>query len=198
MRKKYRLLGGITTILALAIQATMAATCLQVDQGGRTFMGSTFVHGFQVLVFDDKFAGWTTSSTELSYAIVTTNGAKDVWLRNQPQYAYEVSLFGTNGVQVPKTEMGKIAGSKFSELDPTNLHTGMKLQHLIADKPEQGLDSCHLFKIKDLFKITNPGNYVLRIRFQFLERVRIGTNDVFRVVRFPPMDCPVRDKQPSK
>jgi hypothetical protein len=171
------------------------------DQGVET----KIVDGFFIGVSD--LYGYTNTSPDrqLAFSIWTTN---KIWATNhtrvifptKPEYAWQVELFDTNGVAVPKTTEGKKVGTKFLGFNKQSAvirSTGgsePNAQTLGAMEKSMSRGGLLLFRPADYFKIEKPGNYTLRIRFQILTFPRTGpnrgeyTNDL---IRFPPLDYPL-------
>jgi hypothetical protein len=91
------------------------------------------------------------------------------------EYIYQLELLDTNGVALPKTELGKKIGENFSDLEPSFANDkGFKLAIERAVE-EQGIGARNLFfpyrptdyhgqspySPNDLFEIKKPGNYTL-------------------------------------
>jgi hypothetical protein len=167
------------------------------------------MEGFYISVFSSKF---TTNNTpaddKLNYCIwrITTNSQAIVYMPTALEYVYQLELFDTNGVAMPKTKLGKRVGVKFFDLEPSFTNdTGFKLAREHTTEPGTGIGAQWLFfpeksgaggqpiySPNDLFEIKNPGNYALRVRFQII--VASSMADVYKtahVVRFPPLDYPL-------
>jgi hypothetical protein len=157
------------------------------------FVETKVVDSFSVGVRDQN--GFTNSAPDqyLSFAIWCTNGPARLAIPPQPEYAYKVELFDTNGIAITKTEMGNNIGSKFDDFDESALKTHTKINAEAFKKSELAAWWL-MFRPSDLFEITKPGNYTLRIQFQILAHVRTGPNRgdyVKRIIHFPALDYPL-------
>jgi hypothetical protein len=90
-----------------------------------SYVETKIIYGFSVGVTDEYGQTNTPPDRHLCFTIWTTN---KVWFTNnidtavfptQPEYAYQVDLFDTNGVAMPKTELGEKVGSNFLDFDST-------------------------------------------------------------------------------
>ena len=190
---------GFLTLNAWAEQPPPCA-----DEGVET----KIVDGFFIGVSDRYGYTNTSPDRDLAFSIWTTN---KIWATNttrvtfptKPEFAWQVELFDTNGVAVPKTAAGKKAGTKFLDF---GLKTAVlratfgpepNAQRWVAMEKTMSRGGLLLFRPSDLFKIEKPGNYTLKIRFQILTFPRTGpnpgehTNDL---IRFPPLDYPLVKK----
>jgi hypothetical protein len=186
-----------TVVLSLLATSTWADQSNQVPVAEVKAIKTKVIHGFCI-----GLAGWnsdfytnnTSSDDSLIFLPWTTNKPAWIVVPTEPEYAYQVELFDTNGVAMPKTDLGKKAGTKFFDFDSTAYEKGITIKHLHAQKIGEVTDSPFLFRPSDLFKVEKPGNYTLRIRFQILAFPRTGpnhgdyTNDL---IRFPPLDYPL-------
>lgn len=159
------------------------------------FVQSKAVDGFVLGITDDLGSTNTPISRGLCFSIWTvTNGLRRVAFPTQSQYAYEVELFDTNRVALPKTALGKRAGSKFLDFDATAFDQGIKLQHAFADDKATSPGILVLFRASDLFVVRQPGLYNLRIRLQILVLSKTGpsrTHAPPQLIRFAPIDYPL-------
>lgn len=173
------------------------------------------VDGFFMTVADCY--GYTNTSPDrpLCFSVWTTN---KVWATNntrvitpvKPEYAYQVELFDTNGVAVPKTVAGKEAGTKFLDFslktakvrvtggpEPNAMRT-VVIEKVGTERSPNVL----MFRPSDLFKFEKPGHYTLKIRLQILAFPRTGPNPgeyTTDLIRFPPLVYPlVRNDAPLK
>jgi hypothetical protein len=119
----------------------------------------------------------------------------------KPEYAYQIELFDTNGVAVPKTAAGKKMGTKFLDFDqksavirstagpePNAMRT-MVMEIVGGERSP----SPFTLRPSDLFEITKPGNYTLRMRFQIVAFPSGGLNHGYTnsLISFPPLDYPL-------
>jgi hypothetical protein len=150
------------------------------------------VDGFLIGVTGSYLTTNTSPDELLVFVPWTTNGSAWFVVPVEPEYAYQVELLDTNGVAVPKTELGKKVGTKFLDFEASK--NEVKIKRLRADKKGKAVAMPILFRPSDLFQIDKPGIYTLRIRFQILTFPRTGpnrrdyTNDL---IRFPPLDYPL-------
>jgi hypothetical protein len=157
------------------------------------FVETKVIDSFSIGVRDQN--GFTNSAPDqyLSFAIWCTNGPARLAIPPQPEYAYTVELFDTNGIAVTKTEMGKNIGKKFHDFDESALKTHVKINAEAVKKSELAAWWL-MFRPSDMFEVAKPGNYTLHIRFQILAHVRTGPNRgdyVKRLIRFPALDYPL-------
>lgn len=141
---------------------------------------------------------WTTNNTSPDDSLIflpwTSGGKALITVPAEPEYAYQVELFDSNGVAIHKTTLGKKFGTKFADFDANFYSKGIPIKHLSARKRETVTESPYLFRPSDLFQIDKPGRYTLQIRFQILTFPRTGpgrrdfTNDL---IRFPPLNYPL-------
>lgn len=156
------------------------------------------------------FSIWTTNEVGAANQIIVTN-AVSVIFPTQPENAYQVELFDTNGVAIPKTEVGKKAGSKFFDFNTNSFVVwstggysgpggwfGVKVKsqrEVVTTKAREPQGQMHIiFRPSDLFMIDKPGNYKLRISFQIIAFPRTGPNRgeyKTELIRFPPLDYPL-------
>jgi hypothetical protein len=161
------------------------------------------IDGFYIRITGTSF---TTTNTpiddKLSFCIcrTTTNNDARVYMPTAHEYIYKIELFDTNGVEVPKTKLGKDVGTKFFALEPIfNPYKGYKLA--IETTVNEGSGWCYLFfpyrpgyggqpfySPNDLFDVSRPGRYTLEICFQFIVRTGVGAGEAAHIVRFPPLD----------
>jgi len=182
--------------LALNSWAEQPPSC--ADEGVET----KIVDGFFMGVSD--LYGYTNTSPDrdLAFSIWTTN---KIWATNntrvtfptKPEFAWQVELFDTNGVAVPKTAAGKNAGTKFLDFGlktavvRSTLGPEPNAQHWVAMEKSMSRGGLLLFRPSDFFKIEKPGKYTLRIRFQILTFPRTGPTSgdyTNNLIRFPPLD----------
>lgn len=176
--------------------------CAGQTNDGNFYMETKIVDGFSIGVTD--YYGLTNTPTDrkLCFTVWTTNR---FWATNrlisvifptQPEYAYQVEMFDTNGIAVPRTELGKQVGSKFLDYNPTS-SKHINIERMLVDRKDHGSTLFVLFCPTDFFKITKPGSYTLRIRFQILAFPDTGPNrgDYTNVlVRFPPLNYPLTNR----
>jgi hypothetical protein len=140
---------------------------------------------------------------------ITSNRTVEIIDEPEPSYFYRAELFDTNGVAVSKTELGKKVGLHFADLDPeVGLKTsGIKFEQrainygytggavtlvyngneIMSSKRSffHGNTSCQLhFPASKLFKVSNAGEYRLKLTYQVFEIV----DKAIKLVRFPPVE----------
>jgi hypothetical protein len=173
-------------------------------------MGVTDEFGHTNTSPDNKlcFSIWTTNKIQAASGIRVTNSL-NVIFPTQPEYAYQVELFDTNGIAIPKTEAGKKVGTKFLDFNTNSFvlrssgpegysgpggRFGVKAQMTIVREKAWPYEMLLIFRPSDLFKIEKPGKYVLRIRFQVIAFPRTGIKRgdyTKNLIRFPPLDYPL-------
>jgi hypothetical protein len=109
-----------------------------------------------------------------------------------------VELFDEHGTIVPKTRAGEKVGAKFLEFNadgfvlpgtgPGKRH-GIKARRSFVDRKVYPYEMRAIFAPADLFKIDEPGNYTLRMRFQIVALP--GSRGTNRLIRFPPLNYPL-------
>jgi hypothetical protein len=157
------------------------------------FVETKVVDSYSIGMSDQD--GCTNSAPDryLTFAIWSTNGPIHIVFPTQPEYAYQVELFDTNGIAIQKTEMGKQVGKRFDDFDEFAMKKNIKVNAEAVKKNEPAPWSL-MFRPIDLFEIDKPGNYTLRIQFQILAFPRTGPNRgdyVKRIIRFPALDYPL-------
>jgi len=145
-----------------------------------------------------------TPDQDIYYLIGTTRATNVIVRRpSNEEYTYEVNLYDRNNDAVPKTPLGKRVGTKFSNFNYSyskifggRFTSGSITRGAVAyrDIEIENMNIGHiLFQVNDYFKVTKPGDYNLRIRFQVIAPVvEPGTtNTTMKVIRFPAMDFPI-------
>jgi hypothetical protein len=175
--------------------AASIASNLWADNGHReiAYVQSATVDGFSIGLTDEF--GYTNSrpSLRLCFTVWTTDGPTGIAFPTQPEYAYEIELLDSNGLGVTKTELGKVAGSRFNNFNISTFQD-IKVQRTTANKRDQLSDMLLIFRPSDLFIINKPGHYTLRVRFQIAAFPKTGPNqaDYGRIViRFPSLNFPL-------
>ena len=115
-----------------------------------------------------------------------------VGLPPQPEFAFQVELFDEKGNAVPKTGLGLRTGRRFSELSAQS--EGVHMQLIKATSEAEQLTQVLLFRPSDLFTITAPGRYTLRIRFQIVAFFGNPGNTTRKLIRFAPLDYNLFEK----
>jgi hypothetical protein len=194
----------VARVIGLAILSLFAAASAWA---GQTNQGTVYtevkairteaIRGFCVGLNgrpSDDFTNNTTTESVLSFVPWTTSSSAWIVVPVEAEYAYQVDMFDTNGVAIPKKELGKKVGSKFFDFDASGSQKGIATRHLFVRKIGEVTGSLSLFRPEDLFQIEKLGKYTLRIRFQILTFPRTGpghknyTNDL---IRFPAIDYPL-------
>jgi len=111
----------------------------------------------------------------------------------EKEYLCRVRLLGEDGMEVPKTPLGKTYGAGFNGLTAS---TRLRLTSREAS-PESEIGNFHpglsLNTPNELFQITKPGLYTLEMQFQFL----VPTNPAnvgFALARTPVVRMIVRNQ----
>lgn len=209
---------NLAVIISCLVAALSTGVNLKADQDHSNidFVETKIVDGFLIGVTDEF--GQTNSNPDrrLCFSIWTTNEVTPtqrvrVIFPNQPENAYQVELFDTNGIPVPKTETGKKVGTKFFDFNTISFliratgpggysgpggESGVKAQGAGVTKRawEPRGQMLLIFRPSDLFDIEKPGRYTLRIRFQIIVFPRTGpqgTHYKTELIRFPPLDYPL-------
>lgn len=141
---------------------------------------------------------------------LTSNQIISVVYQPEASYGCRFELFDTNGVAVPKTELGKMVGAFFSDLDPevglkkSNVEFMPRSGSVISRMPQVRLSyngneikvfACHFYsgfargtdqrRLMDSFCISNAGEYRLKLTYQVFELVG---NRSLKLVRFPTIE----------
>ena len=165
------------------------------------------IDGLYIGVFSSNFTtNGTSTDNKLNFCIwrITTNNQTTVYVPTALEYIYQLELLDTNGVTLPKTELGKKIGVKFWDLEPSFANDkGFKLAiERAMDEPSIGARNLFFpfkpgyggqpfYSPNDLFEIKQPGNYMLRIRFQFIVASDTNVYKTAHIVRFPPLNYPL-------
>jgi len=141
---------------------------------------------------------------------LTSNRIISVVYQPEISYGCRFELFDTNGIAVPKTELGKAVGAFFSDLDQ---EVGLK-ESSVKFKPRPAFVNPHMAPVKlvyngneikafvchfnggfargvdqrrpmDSFCISNAGEYKLKLTYQVFELV--GKRSL-KLVRFPTIE----------
>lgn len=145
----------------------------------------------------------TSISDSLAMFAWTTNRSAWITIPEKLEYAYQVELLGTNGAAMPKTQLGKMIGTKFFEFDSRGSKNGIAVVHLRARKIGEMAGAPLLFypyRMEDLFRIDKPGRYTLQISFQILTFPRTGPNRsdyTNNLIRFSPLRYPLIKRELS-
>lgn len=164
------------------------------------------VDGFCIgLTGRDKEGRCSTNNTspdhELFFIPWTTDGSAWFAVPIEPEYAYQVELFDTNGAAMPRTEQGQKVGTKFFDFTSSAPKEGIGTKRLRADRKGQPVGMPLLFRPSDLFKVDEPGNYKLQVRFQILTFPRTGPNRedyTNHLIRFPSLEYPLIQPESSQ
>jgi hypothetical protein len=158
------------------------------------FIETKVVDGFSIGITDEFGTTNSLSTRRLCFSIWgPTNEHARATFPTHPEYAYQVELIGSNGIAVPKTAAGKKAGSKFFDFGPNAGEQGIKIQRTFVGRKDAPFEMLVIFRPDELFKIEEPGNYVLRLRFQILapRTGKTATNGVRQLIRFPVVEYPI-------
>jgi hypothetical protein len=190
----------ILTALASFVLVQPSQLPAQDSTPALEFIQTKVVDGVFAAITDDLGSTNTPLDRQLCFCLRTvTNGLQRVAFPSEPEYAYQIELFDTNGIAQPKTALGKRAGTKFLDFDARAFDRAIKIQHTFArgkDKPPALLI---LFRPSDLFAIERPGRYTLRISLQVLSISKPSPDRRHappRLIRFPAIDYPLRVPAP--
>jgi hypothetical protein len=103
----------------------------------------------------------------------------------KPEYLCTAELSDAAGQTVPRTKMGRLYGSKYPDFDISK--AALVRQHT---NPSSG-PCWNLFRPADLFDITKPGTYTLRVQFQVMKVETDKTAGQARIVKFPALSLPI-------
>src|SRR2546425_981835 len=122
--RKPRLSACAASIVIFLLTSNLNA---RDDGSDIQFVETAVVDGFRIGLTDEF--GHTNSSPDhrLCFSIWTTNRSARVAFPTQPEYAYAVELFDTNGIALPRTSLGKRAGSRFLDFGLTSPKHGIKV-----------------------------------------------------------------------
>ncbi len=141
---------------------------------------------------------------------LTSNRTIEIVDEPEPSYFYRAELFDTNGVAVPKTQLGQTVGLHFGNLDP---EVGLKISgitfkqrgfsygytggavSLVYNGNEINAYKCNFaygharcsihFPALKLFNVSSVGEYRLRLTYQVFELI---DNHAIKLVRFPTIE----------
>jgi hypothetical protein len=127
------------------------------------------------------------SSEMLLFGVRTvTNKDTIVSWPKKPEYQCTVELLDEAGKAMPRTKMGRLYGSKYSDFDPSK--GGLVRQHI----DPSSAPCWNLFRPADLFNISKPGTYTLRLQLQAIKVESSNTTNVVKIVRFPMLSLPIQ------
>ena len=167
---------------------------------------TTTVEGLFVRVSSENGTTNNTSvNDKLTFCVwrMTTNNPVTLYMPTAVEYVYQIELLDTNGFALPKKKLAEKIGKEFSDLKPSFANdTGFKLkiQHITPSLGGEYLFFPHkpgyyngepFYSPNDLFEIKQPGNYTLRIQFQFVLRTGHDHDKTAHVIRFPALDYPL-------
>lgn len=136
-------------------------------------------------------SGWPTNDpvrydTSLVFMPFCNTGKVNLTYQLDPAYSVKIEMLNSNGVEVPKTKIGKRFGSKFAQ--PENCNQG-RPYNFTAGGPyssNMGMGGARPFsnypsfeawlRPEDLFKIEKPGLYSMQIQMQMFYRNPSSTN----------------------
>jgi hypothetical protein len=169
-----------------------------------SYIETKTIHGFSIGVTDDYgLTNNTPTDRHLCFTVWSnnkiwfTNNIDDAIFPTQPEYAYQGDLFDTNGVAMPKTELGEKVGSHFMDFGFNSYGEGVKTQRIMTVRKGQLSGLLEIFRPSDFFVIKNAGHYTLRISFQIIAFPRTGPNRgdyTNYLIRFPPLNYPLVKK----
>lgn len=166
------------------------------------------VDGFYVRVFSSHNTDTTNNTSvdnNLAFCVwqATTSNNVAMYMPTALEYVYQLELLDTNGFALPKKKLAEKIGVKFWDFKPLfDNETGFDLTrvHITPSLGGPYLFFPHRpghyngepnYSPNDLFEIKQPGNYTLRIRFQFIVSADSDRYKSAHVVRFPPLDYPL-------
>lgn len=118
---------------------------------------------------------------------VLTNRIIQVAFPRQVEELCEISLIDSKGRSVAKTRDGSKYGTRFLSFKNTSSRV---VRHRVEQNTGPAWD---LFRVADVFRVSAPGTYKLRIRFQLLKvNDHTATNAATELLRFPRMEIPIR------
>jgi hypothetical protein len=130
---------------------------------------------------------------------VGSNSTATVFLPQDAEYLYRVSMFDASGIPVLKTKLGDKTGSRFEGLDRTARFSRNASPFTIFQtstnevktrriRVEKSASAPILPSPSELFDIPQSGVY--KLQFQ-LQCYKIGTNNLAQLLIFPPIEVPV-------
>ncbi len=146
------------------------------------------VVGIDRLTHPDQPGSHIARSSEMLIfgARTVTNKDTIVAWPKEPEYLCAAELLDEGGNGVPRTKMGRSYGSKYAEFDPSK-------GRLVRQHINPSSEPCwNLFRPGDLFKISKPGTYTLRLQLQVLKVQSDRTTNAVEIVRFPILSLPIR------
>ena len=177
------IISAISTLAAFADHTNLPPQELKID-AAKTKVKDGFFIG---LVERNSYStNHTSLNDELCLFVWTTNNPTWIAIPAELEYAYQVELLDTNGVAMPKTELGKKVGAKFFEFDTFPSKKSIAVEHMSVKKIGQSAGASFLFNrhpARDLFEVDRPANYTLQVRFQILTFPRTGPNqEIIRMI----------------
>ncbi len=186
-------IGGVFVCLAFWGVLFLCMTCWFECPvfGQRCESDSKVIQDIYLGVTDEAECTNTLANQMLYYSFWTTNRPAVIWYPKDPEYAFRVQLFDTNGASVSKTSLGETIGRRFFDFDIFAQEKGISLLRARVDK---GSPCGHfpLFRAADFFRIERPGSYKLRIQFQILVNLKGRLNSTNKIcIRYPYLDCTI-------
>jgi hypothetical protein len=148
------------------------------------------VVGIAALTQPEPEAKVVPRSTEmLLFGLSTVTNADTViaWAK-EPEYLCRAELTDAAGHSVGKKKMGRLYGSKYADFKTSQ---GNLVRQHIGPGSEP---SWNLFRPSDLFEITRPGNYNLRLYFQVVKVETSSVTNPAKIVKFPALSIPVLEQ----
>ena len=110
-------------------------------------------------------------------------------------YDFRVRMWGSDGKEVPKTSLGKTFGSKWDSLSTYTNPDGRRIGSAFAWGPFTENPELYSGKLlpapRDLFKMEQPGAYVLEVQMQVFTFVQRGGVWARQVIGFSPVKIKV-------
>jgi hypothetical protein len=196
---------SISTICLAAFLGVAA----QAQNTDNWFVRTMTVEDLYVRVFSphDIDTNNTSVDNKLAFCVWETKTNKNdevtVYMPTSVEYLYQLELLDTNGIAQPKKMLAKNVGVKFLDFKPlfandtgfelTKVHITPSLggPYLFFPHRSGHYNGNNSYSPDDLFEIKQPGNYSLRIRFQFIVATNSNTYKSAHIVRFPPLDYPL-------
>lgn len=151
--------------------------------------------------------GIGTNTTELPIGLIFKAPAntQSAFYLPQEEYLARLELYDSNNHAVTKTKLGAQYGQLFDELYwdigkfATPHNGGHPKMITVRDEWDSRSWGCNLQKVSDLFTITEPGQYRLKVEVQImLLYLNTKEKQVRQISRFPPIEIMVTCPKATK
>jgi hypothetical protein len=140
---------------------------------------------------------WIDSGDQLTFYFHSSSNQSLAVLIPQDGYFFSAQLLDARSNSIALTTLGKDLTRNFSKVtrfapDLIKRHRRLKESYeSVHAKPEsEGSTGNYFYSAEELFRVKNPGEYILRLRFQVFTTPWDSTN-VPALVRFPVIEIPI-------